>query len=87
MVSCGLCMCNVLLQEQDPVENEKLCTYLIEKALYRLPLGTENILGIFHLRGFGIENGDLQFLKFLVSSGVLDVDLGDYGRLRDHLGF
>jgi hypothetical protein len=52
--------------EQDPVENEKLCTYLIEKALNRLPLGTENILGIFDLRGFGIENGDLQFLKFLI---------------------
>ncbi|GJM91041.1 hypothetical protein PR202_ga07376 [Eleusine coracana subsp. coracana] len=52
--------------KQDPVENEKLCAYLVEKALSRLPLGTENILGIFDLRGFGVENGDLQFLKFLI---------------------
>jgi hypothetical protein len=66
-------MCNVFLQKQDPIENEKLCAYLIEKALSRLPLGTENILGIFDFRGFGVENGDLQFLKFLVSSTVLNV--------------
>ncbi|KAL6635023.1 hypothetical protein ACP70R_027694 [Stipagrostis hirtigluma subsp. patula] len=52
--------------EQDPVENEKLCAYLVEKALSRLPLGTENILGIFDLRGFRVENGDFQFLKFLI---------------------
>ncbi|GJN19699.1 hypothetical protein PR202_gb07001 [Eleusine coracana subsp. coracana] len=52
--------------KQDPVENEKLCAYLVEMALSRLPLGTENILGIFDLRGFGVENGDLQFLKFLI---------------------
>ncbi|CAL5088341.1 unnamed protein product [Urochloa decumbens] len=51
---------------QDPVENEKLCAYLVEKAISRLPLGTENILGIFDLRGFRVENGDLQFLKFLI---------------------
>uniref|UniRef100_A0A0D9VFH5 CRAL-TRIO domain-containing protein n=1 Tax=Leersia perrieri TaxID=77586 RepID=A0A0D9VFH5_9ORYZ len=52
--------------KQDPVENEKLCAFLVEKALSRLPLGTENILGIFDLRGFQVENGDLQFLKFLI---------------------
>ena len=58
---------NMLLQTQDPVENEKLCAYLVEKAINRLPSGEENILGIFDLRGFHVENGDLQFLKFLVS--------------------
>ncbi|RLM84580.1 motile sperm domain-containing protein 2 [Panicum miliaceum] len=51
---------------QDPVENEKLCAYLVEKAINRLPSGAENILGIFDLRGFRVENGDLQFLKFLI---------------------
>ena len=59
---------NMLLQTQDPVENEKLCAYLVEKAINRLPSGAENILGIFDLRGFRVENGDLQFLKFVVSS-------------------
>ncbi|KAJ1299102.1 hypothetical protein BS78_01G505600 [Paspalum vaginatum] len=51
---------------QDPVENEKLCAYLVEKAVNRLPPGADNILGIFDLRGFRVENGDLQFLKFLI---------------------
>ncbi|KAM3213965.1 hypothetical protein ACQJBY_066407 [Aegilops geniculata] len=52
--------------KQDPLENEKLCAFLVEKALRKLPMGTDNILGIFDLRGFGVENGDLQFLKFLI---------------------
>ncbi|KAF7110899.1 hypothetical protein CFC21_110967 [Triticum aestivum] len=52
--------------KQDPLENEKLCAFLVEKALRNLPMGTDNILGIFDLRGFGVENGDLQFLKFLI---------------------
>lgn len=52
--------------KHDPVENEKLCAFLVEKALNRLPAGKENILGIFDLRGFRVENGDLQFLKFLI---------------------
>jgi hypothetical protein len=60
-------MYNMLLQTQDPVGNQKLCAYLVEKAVSRLPPGAENILGIFDLRGFRVENGDLQFLKFLVS--------------------
>jgi hypothetical protein len=60
-------MYNMLLQTQDPVGNQKLCAYLVEKAVSRLPPGVENILGIFDLRGFRVENGDLQFLKFLVS--------------------
>lgn len=60
-------MYNMLLQTQDPVENQMLCAYLVEKAVSGLPSGAENILGIFDLRGFRVENGDLQFLKFLVS--------------------
>ncbi|XP_057952242.1 CRAL-TRIO domain-containing protein C3H8.02 [Malania oleifera] len=49
----------------DPVENQKLCVFLIEKALSKLPVGKEEILGIFDLRGFGPENADLQFITFL----------------------
>ncbi|KAI4970259.1 hypothetical protein ZWY2020_001173 [Hordeum vulgare] len=51
--------------KQDPLENEKLCAFLV-KRLYETSHGTDNILGIFDLRGFGVENGDLQFLKFLI---------------------
>lgn len=53
-------------QAQDPVEDERLCVFLIEKALSKLPTGKEQILGIIDLRGFGTENADLKFLTFLV---------------------
>ncbi|XP_048329384.2 phosphatidylinositol transfer protein CSR1 isoform X3 [Ziziphus jujuba] len=49
----------------DRTENEKLCVFLIEKALSKLPHGREEILGIIDLRGFGTENADLNYLTFL----------------------
>lgn len=57
--------CKHFPEMQDPIENEKLCVYLTEKALSRLPAGKEEILGIFDLRGFGTSNADLRFLTFL----------------------
>lgn len=51
---------------QDPVEDEKLGVFLIEKALGKLPAGKEELLGIFDLRGFGTKNADIKFLAFLV---------------------
>lgn len=53
---------------QEPIENERLCVFLVEKALSKLPPGKEDILGIFDLRGFGSANTDLKFLTFLVIS-------------------
>ncbi|CAK9138586.1 unnamed protein product [Ilex paraguariensis] len=50
---------------QDPYEDEKLCVFLIEKALSRLPAGKQDILAIIDLRGFGTENADIKFLTFL----------------------
>ncbi|KAJ0989019.1 hypothetical protein J5N97_007375 [Dioscorea zingiberensis] len=52
--------------KQDATENERLCVHLIEKALSKCPPATEEILGIFDLRGFSTDNGDLLFLKFLI---------------------
>lgn len=49
----------------DPVEDEKLCVFLIEKALRKLAAGKEQILGIIDLRGFSARNADLKFLTFL----------------------
>ncbi|WCJ36102.1 Sec14p-like phosphatidylinositol transfer family protein [Euphorbia peplus] len=49
----------------DPIENEKLCIFLVEKALAKLPDGQKQILGVFDLRDFRTENADLQFLTFL----------------------
>lgn len=56
------------MQMHDPIENEKLCVFLIEKALRKLPEGKQAILGIFDLRGFGAENADISYLTFLVIS-------------------
>jgi len=53
-------------QEQDPADDQRLCVFLIEKALSKLPTGEEQILAVFDLRGFGPENADLKYLKFLV---------------------
>lgn len=52
-------------------ESKKLCAYLLEKAIAELPEGSETILGIFDLRGFGHRNADFGFVRFLV--GVLDI--------------
>ncbi|GAV58314.1 CRAL_TRIO domain-containing protein, partial [Cephalotus follicularis] len=49
----------------DPLENEKLCVFLIEKALRKLPSGKREILGIIDLRGFRTENADMKFLRFM----------------------
>ncbi|KAG6587463.1 Motile sperm domain-containing protein 2 [Cucurbita argyrosperma subsp. argyrosperma] len=49
----------------DPLEDEKLCVFYVEKALSKLPTGKEDILGIIDLRGFSTENADLRFLTFL----------------------
>ncbi|KAK7291618.1 hypothetical protein RIF29_06911 [Crotalaria pallida] len=50
---------------QDPAEDERLCAFLIEKALRKLPTGKEQILGIIDLRGFGTQNADIRYLTFL----------------------
>ncbi|XP_065875136.1 CRAL-TRIO domain-containing protein C3H8.02 [Euphorbia lathyris] len=49
----------------DPIENEKLCIFLVEKALAKLPAGQKQLLGVFDLRDFRTENADLKFLTFL----------------------
>lgn len=55
-----------MLQALDPADDERLCVFLIEKALSKLPTGKEQILTIVDLRGFSTENADLKFLTFLV---------------------
>lgn len=51
--------------KQNSSDNEKLCIFLIEKALKQLPPGKEEILVIMDLRGFSKENTDFKFLTFL----------------------
>ena len=52
-----------------PVESQKLCAFLLDSALERLPEGEETFLGIFDLRGFTPANADLVFARFMVGWG------------------
>jgi hypothetical protein len=48
------------------VESQRLCVYILDRALEALPPGQDTLLGIFDLRGFTSANGDLGFVRFLV---------------------
>ncbi|XLR51049.1 hypothetical protein S83_001721, partial [Arachis hypogaea] len=52
-------------EAQDPKDDERLCVFLVEKALSMLPTGKEQMVVIVDLRGFGTENADLKYLTFL----------------------
>jgi len=47
-------------------DSKRLCAHLLEKAIDELDDECETILGIFDLRGFGTQNADFGFVKFLV---------------------
>ena len=47
-------------------DSERLCAFVIDSALQKLPEGGESILGVFYLRGFGPSNADFDFFYFLV---------------------
>ncbi|WVZ09130.1 hypothetical protein V8G54_013660, partial [Vigna mungo] len=68
----------------DPADDERLCVFLIEKALSKLPTGKEKLLGIVDLRGFRTENADLKFLTFLV---IFDVFYYYYPKRLDQVLF
>ncbi|KAL3824865.1 hypothetical protein ACJIZ3_020894 [Penstemon smallii] len=46
-------------------EDEKLCVFNIEKALKKLPAGKQEILCIIDLRGFRMQNSDMNFITFV----------------------
>ncbi|KAL0341450.1 UNVERIFIED_CONTAM: Phosphatidylinositol transfer protein C [Sesamum calycinum] len=46
-------------------EDQKLCVFLIEKALTKLPAGKQEILVIIDLRGFQTQNADIKFTTFV----------------------
>ena len=48
------------------IESQRLCVFLLDRAMERLPEGQETMLGIFDLRGFTSKNADLGFVRFMV---------------------
>ncbi|XP_020578845.1 phosphatidylinositol transfer protein CSR1 isoform X2 [Phalaenopsis equestris] len=55
-------------EKQATAEDQKLCVFLIEKALHMLPYGLGEILVIVDLRGFRTANADFIFFKFLIDA-------------------
>lgn len=55
------------------VDSKRLAVYLVEEAISRLdpaPVpGQEQVLSIFDLRGFGMDNMDISFVVFMVGAG------------------
>ncbi|KAL8547678.1 hypothetical protein ACS0TY_007120 [Phlomoides rotata] len=51
--------------DQEPYEDEKLCVFLMEKAISKLPPGKEEILVIMDLRRFETHNIDIKLLPFM----------------------
>lgn len=51
--------------EYELYEDERLCVFLIETALSKLPEGKQEVLVILDLRGFQAQNSDLKFLTFV----------------------
>ena len=49
----------------------ELAAYVLDAAVAALPPGTDTLVGIFDLRGFGPANADLAFARFLVDACFL----------------
>ncbi|PKA56703.1 hypothetical protein AXF42_Ash012833 [Apostasia shenzhenica] len=72
-------------EKHDAVEDQKLCVFLIEKALRKLPDDLGEILVIVDLRGFRPENADFMFLKLIncCSPSILKVRFCDADAVRN----
>ena len=46
----------------------ELAAYVLDAAVASLPPGSDTLVGIFDLRGFGPANADLAFARFLVDA-------------------
>ena len=57
---------NVGAGERPLDDSKRLCAHLLEKAIDQLDDDCETLLGIFDLRGFGTQNADFGFVRFLV---------------------
>jgi hypothetical protein len=52
-----------------PIDDSKrLCTFMLDTALARLPPGGEQFLGVIDLKGMSLSNVDLEFVAFMVEA-------------------
>eukprot|EP00854_Cymbomonas_tetramitiformis_P000583 gene583-984_t len=56
-----------VVYDRDLEASKQLCVHLMDSALLRMQgTGSETLLSIWDLRGFGTRNADISFLKFFV---------------------
>ena len=49
-------------------KSQELCAFYIERAIAARPPGVDSVVGIFDLRGFGLNNADFAFVRFLIQA-------------------
>lgn len=64
-------LCRHKVGEFSTRESQELCAYFIEEAIAACPPGVENVMGIFDLREFGLQNADFNFVNFLIDAFFL----------------
>ena len=47
-------------------QSQALCAYFVEQAIASRPAGVDNVIGIFDVEGFGMQNADFSFVRFLI---------------------
>ena len=57
-----------VIGEFPAADSKRLCGHILDQAVAALPPGGEQIAGVFDLKGFGLQNADLQFAGFLVEA-------------------
>ena len=43
-----------------------MCAYYVEQAVASRPAGVDTVLGVFDVSGFGLQNADFAFVRFLI---------------------
>ena len=67
LLTCHVC-CRHVVGQFPPRKSQELCVYYIEKAIEARPDGIDTVIGIFDLKGFGLQNADFVFVKFLIDA-------------------
>ena len=58
--------CRHKIGEFSERDSQRLCAYYVEQAVKSRPPGVDTVLGVFDVAGFGLQNADFAFVRFLI---------------------
>ena len=58
--------CRHTVGEFSEQDSQRLCAYYVEQAVASRPAGVDTVLGVFDVSGFGLQNADFAFVRFLI---------------------